>query len=131
TAPQRTSMNATAAFLLAAALLPLVPAIAAKAGGRRYDNNDPRPWLAGQAGWRARANSAQANTFEALPFFFAAVLYALHTQAPAATLHVLMGAWLVARLVYVALYIGGRGNLRSLIWLAALLVNVAILLAGS
>lgn len=52
-------MNATAAFLLAAALLPLVPAIAAKAGGRRYDNNDPRPWLAGQAGWRARANSAQ------------------------------------------------------------------------
>lgn len=61
-------MNATAAFLLAAALLPLVPAIAAKAGGRRYDNNDPRPWLAGQAGWRARANSAQANTFEALPF---------------------------------------------------------------
>ncbi|CFN80137.1 Uncharacterised protein [Bordetella pertussis] len=42
-----------------------------------------------------------------------------------------MGAWLVARLVYVALYIGGRGNLRSLIWLAALLVNVAILLAGS
>ncbi|BAO69627.1 MAPEG family protein [Bordetella bronchiseptica 980-2] len=130
-APQRTSMNATAAFLLAAALLPLVPAIAAKAGGRRYDNNDPRPWLAGQAGWRARANSAQANTFEALPFFFAAVLYALHSQAPAATLHVLMGAWLVARLVYVALYIGGRGNLRSLIWLAALLVNVAILLAGS
>lgn len=124
-------MNATAALLLAAALLPLVPAIAAKAGGRRYDNNDPRPWLAGQEGWRARANSAQANTFEALPFFFAAALYALYTQAPAATLHVLMGAWLVARLVYVALYIGGWGNLRSLVWLAALLVNVAILLAGS
>ena len=41
-----------------------------------------------------------------------------------------MGAWLVARLVYVALYIGGWGNLRSLVWLAALLVNVAILLAG-
>nr|WP_235491018.1 MAPEG family protein [Achromobacter sp. DMS1] len=28
-------------------------------------------------------DAAQANTFEALPFFFGAVLFALYTQAPA------------------------------------------------
>jgi uncharacterized MAPEG superfamily protein len=37
-----------------------------------YDNSDPRGWLARQAGWKARADAAQANSFEALPFFIGA-----------------------------------------------------------
>jgi uncharacterized MAPEG superfamily protein len=67
--------------VLVAALLPMVCAGIAKSGmastPRReggYDNNNPRAWLARQTDWRARANAAQANTFEALPFFFAAVI---------------------------------------------------------
>jgi MAPEG family len=67
-------------ILLFAALLPIVCAGIAKWGvfgkSRKeggYDNHSPRQWLERQSGWRARANAAQANTFEALPFFFATV----------------------------------------------------------
>lgn len=69
--------------VLVAALLPIVCAGIAKwgtfskpphAGG--YDNGNPRAWLARQTDWRARANAAQANSFEALPFFIGAVVIA-------------------------------------------------------
>ena len=33
-----------------------------------------REWLARQSGWRARANAAQANCFEAIPFYIGAVI---------------------------------------------------------
>ena len=68
--------------ILFAAILPIVCAgiakygmfnIHPKQGG--YDNNNPRAWLAKQSDWRARANAAQANTFEALPFFFVLPAY--------------------------------------------------------
>src|SRR5690625_7658968 len=68
-------------ILLGAALLPLVATIGAKAGGQGFDNAAPREWLQQQAGWRARANAAQSNTFEALPFFFAVMIFA-YIRAP-------------------------------------------------
>lgn len=124
-------MDMIASLLLAAAILPLLAAVAAKAGGAAYDNNDPRPWLAHQHGWRARANAAQSNTFEALPFFYAAVLYALHSDAPQSYLTALMGAWLAVRLVYLAVYLAGLGSIRSLVWAIGLGLNIAILFAGA
>lgn len=124
-------MNAIAWMMLVAALLPLVAAVLAKAGGKAYDNNDPRPWLARQQGWRARANAAQANLFEGLPFFYAAVLYALHAGAGPARLGWLMLAWLVLRVAHLALYVAGQGNLRSLVWGLSLAVNIAILFAAA
>jgi uncharacterized MAPEG superfamily protein len=75
--------------ILVAALLPLLCAWIAKWGTFRvprsqggYDNTDPRAWLARQEGWRARANAAQANSFEGLPFFIGAVLAAWQLGAP-------------------------------------------------
>ena len=69
--------------VLIAALLPIACAGLAKWGmigkPRReggFDNNNPRAWLARQTDWRARANAAQANSFEALPFFIGAVIIA-------------------------------------------------------
>src|SRR5690606_33300324 len=102
-----------------------------KAGGKSYDNNDPRPWLAQQTGWRARANAAQANLFEGLPFFYAAVLFALYGQADQGWLFSLMLAWIVLRLIYLGVYIAGRGMWRTVVWGLAFAVNVAILLAGA
>ena len=71
-----------------AVLLPLVCAWLAKSGGfgkpRReggYDNHDPRAWMARQTDWHARANAAQANSFEALPFFIGAVTIAHQLHA--------------------------------------------------
>lgn len=123
-------MNTIAWLLLIAALLPIVAAGASKAGGKAYDNNDPRSWLAQQQGWRARANAAQENLFESLPFFYAAVLFALYSQAEQGWVLSLMVAWLVLKAIYLALYIVGYGALRTLVWLLAFAVNIAILLAG-
>ncbi|MBN9403667.1 MAG: MAPEG family protein, partial [Burkholderiales bacterium] len=77
----------------------------------------------------ARANAAQANLFEGLPFFYAAVLYALHAGAQPGRLAGLMGAWVALRMLYVLAYVLGRGTVRSIIWGAALAVNLAILWA--
>lgn len=120
-------MTLLATLLLLAALLPFVAAMAAKVGGKRFDNNDPRAWLAAQEGWRSRANAAQINLFEGLPFFYAAVLFALYAQADPASLAGLMMAWIVLRLIYILVYISGRGLLRTLVWAIALLINIVIL----
>ncbi len=117
--------------MLVAAILPFVATGISKAGGKGYDNNDPRSWLARQEGWRARANAAQTNLFEGLPFFFAAVLFALYQMADATALVSLMVAWIVLRLIYLGVYLAGYGMLRTLVWGVALAVNIAILFVGS
>lgn len=123
-------MDRIAWLMLAAAMLPYVCAILAKAGGRGFDNNAPRPWLAGLQGWRARANAAQQNLFEGLPFYFAAVLFALlYRQADPQALAGWMLLWLAARVAFIGAYVAGRGLLRSLFWALALAVNIVILFA--
>lgn len=77
----------------------------------------------------ARLQRAQANLFETLPLFAAAVLMA-HVAGRAGTL-TLAGAWLylVARIVYVPLYAVGIPMLRSIVWLAGLVGVVLELIA--
>lgn len=103
--------------LLAAALLPIACAWIAKAGafGLR-DNAAPRAWAARQSGWRARALAAQANGFEALPLFVAAVLVAHQAQAPQGRVDTLALAFIAARLAYIACYLADRPTLRSTAW---------------
>jgi len=131
--------NFTIAYwcVLVMALLPVVCAGIAKSGMMRtppgeggYDNADPRSWLMRQTAWRARANNAQANTFEALPFFFAAVIIAHQLQASQGYVDLLAVAFVVLRLAYVAAYLADKANLRSSVWMLALLANVALLFAG-
>ena len=123
--------------VLLAALLPLACAWLAKwppvgrprrEGG--FDNADPRGWLAKQTGWKARANAAQANTFEALPFFFAAVIIAHQLGAPQTLLDILAVFWITLRVIYVVMYVAGLPTVRSTIWFFALLVNIGILFIG-
>lgn len=123
--------------ILVMALLPMICAALAKKSGigkpRReggYDNVDPRQWLAKQTGWAARANAAQANTFECLPFFFAAVLIAHQLDALQTRLDILAVLFVVLRIIYVMMYVAGMAKTRSAIWTAALLVNIAILFLG-
>ncbi|WKB53724.1 MAPEG family protein [Eleftheria terrae] len=124
--------------VLIAALLPIVCAGLAKSGqlGKRrseggYDNHDPRAWLARQQGWRQRANAAQANSFEALPLFIGAVAIAISTGAPAARVDLLAAAFVGLRLAYIALYLADKATLRSLVWAAALAVNIGLLFSGT
>lgn len=123
--------------VLVAAFLPIACASIAKYGvfgkspGRGgFDNNNPRAWLARQTDWRARANAAQANTFEALPFFFAAVIIAHQLHARQALLDILAFLFVVLRMAYVTMYVADMAKTRSAIWTLALAVNVAILFIG-
>lgn len=123
--------------VLVAALLPLVCAGLAKYGmftkslkNGGFDNNNPRAWLARQTDWRARANAAQANTFEALPFFFAATIIAHQLQAAQAMLDILAFTFVVLRITYILMYVADMAKTRTAIWSLAMLVNVCILFAG-
>ena len=123
--------------VLIAALLPILCAGIAKSGmfakPRReggYDNQVPRAWLARQTGWRERANAAQANSFEALPFFIGAVLIAHQLGANQAVVDVLAFTFVLLRVVYIVLYVSGQASARSAVWALALLVNITLLFAG-
>ena len=123
--------------VLVMAILPIVCTGIAKYGmfskSRRdggYDNHNPRAWLAKQTDWRARANAAQANTFEALPFFFAAVIIAHQLQARQTVVDILAFMFVVLRVAYVLMYVADMAKTRSVIWAAALLINIWILLMG-
>ena len=123
--------------VLVAALLPILCAGIAKWGllgkPRReggYDNHNPRAWLARQTDWRARANAAQANTFEAIPFFFAAVIIAHQLHASQGRLDLLAVLFVVLRIVYIALYVGDKANARSVVWALAFFINIGILFSG-
>src|SRR5215208_8363925 len=116
--------------VLAAALLPMACAWMAKSQGigkpRReggFDNHDPRGWLARQTDWQARANAAQANSFEALPLFIGAVIIAHQLGAPQTRLDILAVLFVTLRLIYIAMYVAGLPTTRSAIWTLALLVN--------
>lgn len=122
--------------VLVAAILPIICAGIAKYGtfnkSRRdggFDNNNPRAWLASQQSWRARANAAQANSFEALPFFIGAVIIAHQLGAYQARLDVLAFLFVVLRLLYIMMYVADLATARTLAWVLALAVNIAILFA--
>jgi uncharacterized MAPEG superfamily protein len=122
--------------VVVAAFLPILCAGIAKWGafGRSrkdggYDNYQPREWLSRQSSWRARANAAQANSFEALPFFIGAIVIAHQIGADQSWLDGLAVLFVALRLIYIGLYVADRAAARSLVWLLALGVNVAILLA--
>lgn len=123
--------------VLVAVLLPLACAWLAKypgIGKRRseggFDNDEPRAWLARQQGWAARANAAQANSFEALPFFIGAVIIAHQLGAAQTRLDILAVLFVTLRIIYIAMYVAGLGTVRSAIWTLAFLVNVAIFLSA-
>lgn len=77
----------------------------------------------------ARLQRAQANLFETLPLFAAAVLIA-HVAGIQGSL-TLWGCWLylLARIVYVPLYAAGIPLLRTLVWLVSVAGLVMILYA--
>jgi uncharacterized MAPEG superfamily protein len=112
--------------LLAACFLPIVCAATAKSKGfgkpRReggFDNHNPRAWLEKLQGWQARANAAQANSFEALPLFIAGVLVAQQAGAAQGRVDVLALAFVALRLGFIGAYLADKASLRSLLWMGS------------
>ncbi|MCE1191760.1 MAG: MAPEG family protein [Acidovorax sp.] len=123
--------------VLIAALLPMGCAWLAKSGSfgksRKdggFDNHDPRAWMARQTDWRARANAAQANSFEGLPFFIGAVIIAHLLGAGQTLLDMLALLYVMLRIFYILMYVSDMPTVRSAVWAAGFLVNIAILFIG-
>jgi uncharacterized MAPEG superfamily protein len=131
------SMTIAQLCLLVACVMPVACAGLAKSKGfgkrRRdggFDNHAPREWLARQQGWQARANAAQANSWEALPVFLAGLFVAHQHQAAQTTVDALAMGFVAARLAYVGLYVADQASLRSLAWVAGIGASAALFFIG-
>jgi uncharacterized MAPEG superfamily protein len=124
------AMNKAFLCVLIAGLLPYLGTMAAKWGFHRFDNNNPREWLAQQTGFRARGNAAQANSFEAFPFFAAGVIIATLAQVDATRIDLYAMVFVAARVGYVVCYVADKAGLRSLFWLVGLLSVVGLFAAA-
>ena len=107
-------------------ILPYVATGIAKKGWEGYDNGLPRQWLAKQTGFRARANAAQANLFESLPLFFAAVIIASISNAPQARIDILAVGFVLARIAYLICYVANWPTTRSIVWLIGIICVVSL-----
>ena len=119
-------MTVAYACIIFMGLLPYVAAGIAKKGFEGYDNGLPRQWLANQSGFRARANAAQANLFESLPFFFAAVIIASIANAPQARIDFLALGFVAARIAYLICYVANWPTTRSIAWLLGIICVVSL-----
>lgn len=118
--------------ILIAALLPYLWVGVAKAGGKRYDNRDPRGWLAKQDNPRvARANGAQHNAWEAFAPFAASVLMAQAAGVPHGDIGNLAIAFVVLRVLHGIFYVGNYHYLRSLAWAGGIGVVVALMVKAA
>jgi uncharacterized MAPEG superfamily protein len=124
------AMNKAFVCVLMAGLLPYVCAMAAKWGFQNFDNHNPREWLARQTGFRARGNAAQANSFEAFPFFAAGVVIATLAQVDVARIDLYAMVFVAARVGFIVCYLADKASLRSLFWLVGLLSVVGLFAAA-
>ena len=119
-------MNHVVWPVLIAGLLPIVCAGIAKWGAKDYDNHHPRTWMAAQDGRRMRADAAQQNSFEAFPFFAAAVALALWNQADMQEVAIWAWLFVAMRAAYIYCYVTDRATLRSWFWLFGLVVVIRL-----
>lgn len=119
--------------VLIAALLPYLWVLIAKTSGTRYNNRDPRGWLARQENPRVhRANAAQLNGYEAFPPFAAGVVLAQLAGVPADRIAWLAIAFVILRVLHGVVYVSGASHaLRSLVWFGAFVCVLALLVSAA
>ena len=116
--------------VLAAGLMPILWTGVAKVRGPRYNNFNVRLWQGKLEGAAQRAHAAHLNSFEAFPFFAAAVIVAQMTGADQARVDILALSFIGLRVLYGILYIADKATLRSLVWMAAMVCTIMIFVAG-
>ena len=106
--------------VLIAALMPYLWVSIAKAAGQRYDNRDPRGWMARQDNPRTfRANAAHLNSFEAFAPFAAGVVLAQIAGVSPERIALLAVGFVVLRVLHGIFYIANAHALRSAAWFGA------------
>ena len=106
-------------ILLVSFFLPVLCAGIAKAGRKDYDNANPRAWEGALEGYRQRAIAAMHNSFEAFPFFPAAVIVAPLTQAAQALVDLAAAVCMAFLSAHTALSVSISPALADLSWLSA------------
>jgi uncharacterized MAPEG superfamily protein len=114
--------------VLIAGLMPYLWTAVAKVLGPRYDNRNVREWQSRLSGVAQRAHAAHLNSFEAFPFFAAAVLAAIAARADMQRVAMLSIAFVIARVVYGLVYLWDVAALRSLVWFVGLACVMAVTL---
>ena len=115
-------MNTVIASLLILCILPL--SCAWIAGYHRQkqlgsiDNKEPRIQALQLTGAGARAMAAQANSWEALAVFSAAILAVFISGVALQSVATWAMAFVALRIVYIPMYIGNQDKLRSLVFIA-------------
>ena len=93
-----------------------------------YNNKNPRDQQAALDGWGRRAVAAHLNSFEAFPAFAAAVLVAVVAGADPIWTMRLAVTFIVARTLYLPLYLLDLDLLRSTTWTIGFAATGAIFL---
>ncbi len=127
-------MNLSTAYwcVVIAALLPYLWTVVAKTGGEKFDNSDPRGWLARQNTPRANhANAAQLNAFEAFAPFAVGVVLAQLAGVEHRTIAMLALVFIVFRLLHGAFYLADKPTLRSLSWTGGLVCVLTLLVQAA
>lgn len=115
-------MNTVIGSLLILCILPL--SCAWIAGYHRQkqlgsiDNKEPRIQALQLTGAGARAMAAQANSWEALAVFSAAILAVFISGVALQSVATWAMAFVALRIVYIPMYIGNQDKLRSLVFIA-------------
>ncbi|MCR6663938.1 MAG: MAPEG family protein [Luteimonas sp.] len=121
--------------VLIAAALPYVWIFVTKTGAPKYNNRNPRAWIAKQEGnYKVqRANGAHLNALEAFAPFAAGVVLAQLAGVDPARIALLAVAFIVLRVLHGVLYIADVPLGRSLAWLggyACVIVLLALAAMG-
>ena len=116
-------MNTVIGSLL---ILCILPVVCAWIGGYHrqkqlgsVDNKEPRVQSQQLTGAGARAVAAQANSWEALAVFSAAILAVFISGIGFDSISTLVIAFVVLRIVYIPLYLADQDKLRSLVFLGS------------
>src|SRR5690606_19370988 len=106
--------------VLIAAFLPYLWIGFAKTAAPKYNNRNPRAWLAKQEGnYKVqRANAAHLNAFEAFAPFAAGVVMAQLAGVEHATIALLAVIFVALRVLHGVLYLADVAAARSLAWIA-------------
>lgn len=118
--------------ILVAALLPYAWVTIAKRTGPRYNNRDPRQWVARQEDPRVqRAYAAHLNAFEAFAPFAAGVLLAQLAGVEQHTIALLSIIFIACRILHGVFYLADKPTFRSLSWAGGIACVVALLVQAA
>ncbi len=92
-----------------------------------YNNNMPREQAASLEGEGKRALAIHLNQIESFPLFAAGVLVATMMDVTSNTVDYIAIAYVIARIVYMPLYLKDIATMRSLVWGVGYIGSLALI----